>query len=135
VSVIHGPLAPFQAHYNQALRDLNRVWVRLSHIAEIRRYQTTGSAVSKYCNAEVSLSVLTHPSVDEAEVSIWSPHSSITGTFGRICLRLRATSKLACSLARLSSKTAATECMRYSRATPCAGLFALTTLQPVSLFG
>jgi hypothetical protein len=66
--------------------------------SEIHRYQATGSAVSNCCNAEVSLSVLTHPSVHEAEVSIWSPHSSITGTFGRIFFRLCAKSKLACSL-------------------------------------
>src|SRR6266852_1421133 len=91
------------------------------------------SAVSKCCKVDVSLVVLTHLSVHEGELSIWSPHSSITGTFGRICLRLCATSKSACCLTRLSSTTAATECMRYSSATPCVGLFVLTTSQPFSL--
>src|SRR6266478_448044 len=100
--------------------------------SEIRRYQTTGFAVSKYCNAEVSLSALTHLSVPEGEQSIGSPHSS-TGTFGRISLRLCATSKLASSLARFSSTTAATAGITWSRATPSVGLFVLTTSQPVSL--
>jgi len=77
--------------------------------------------------------VLTHLSVHEGELSIWSPHWSIMGTFGRICLKLSATSKLACSLEPLLSTTASTVCITYNKATPIVGLFVLTTSQPVSL--
>jgi len=93
----------------------------------VRRYEATGSMVNKYFNAEASLSFLTHVSVRSIELSIWSLHSTITGTHGRICLRLCAKSKPARSVASWSSTTAATECITYNKATPSIGLSVVAT--------
>jgi hypothetical protein len=56
--------------------------------SEIRSHQRKDSAVRQSSNADGSLSVLTQLSFDKGDISISSAHWSITGTLGRIVLKL-----------------------------------------------